>query len=42
MTRVLEIDGEYEAYVQGKLIGTYKTLTKALAKMLKYAKGQNL
>ena len=40
MTRVLEIDGKFEAYVRGHLVGVYSTMVKALTKMLKYEKGQ--
>ena len=40
MTKVLEIDGKYEAYVRGHLVGVYTTMLKALAKMVKYEKGQ--
>jgi len=40
MTKVLEIDGKYEAYVRGHLVGVYSTMLKALSKMVKYEKGQ--
>ena len=47
MTNVTEVlrskyNGKYIAYVQGEKLGEYSTLLKALTKMAKYAKGQNL
>ena len=41
-TVVLKIDGGYKALVEGKILGTYKTLEKAFKAMYKYAKGQGI
>jgi len=41
-TQVVKIDDGFKAFVNGKILGTYKTLEKALKAMYKYAKGQGI
>ena len=39
---ISEKTGKFEAFVKGHLVGSYSTQEKALVKMYKYAKSQNL